>query len=48
MEGTMLAALCFTFIIVAMALPGLILIVIREAASEAERQERHLAHGRRV
>lgn len=35
----MLEAFCFTLVIVAMAFPGLILMLSREAASEAERQE---------
>ena len=35
----MLEAFCFTLVIVAMAFPGLILMLFREAASEAERHQ---------
>lgn len=44
----MLEAFCFTLVIVAMAFPGLILMLFREAASEAERQESVSFHRRPV
>jgi hypothetical protein len=44
MEGTMLATICFTFVIVAMAFPGLILLAWPEVAFEPENVDRKLSH----
>ena len=40
----MLAAICFTFVIVAMAFPGLILLAWPEVASEPANVGRKLSH----
>ena len=40
----MLAAICFTFVIVAMAFPGLILLAWPQVASEPEILHRKLSH----
>ena len=43
MEGTMLSATCFIFVVVAMAFPGLILHVWPEVAVEGETANTTLA-----
>ena len=40
----MLAAICFTLVVVAMGFPGLILLAWPEVASEPEKLNRKLAH----
>jgi hypothetical protein len=43
MEGTMLSAICFTFVIVAMAFPGLISLAWPEVAAEPTKLKATLA-----